>query len=862
MILTSVLEPSLREISGKGSWKTERMAKRDAAFQAYLALYKAGLVNDNLMPKHCEGRSDTAEPIEKRQNLVRISARFNPWIGIAKMWKENLPLYQTKIKFSPQTFGLPRMVVLMPVALPCRLCFKLFWNEETTVAVSLKPSKSSLISTSIETAKDVSYLLLSSVFSGRMPTNRTDFPVLFLPELPSTLSSLKTWLASVKGKVMAQELAEIHDPDTFPQLGLVRTIGECTRPFMIESISWMVPIDEKKADKENEEEPTAGSEEQEQQRELHLQGTTLPKRTDFLHPVAGDAKGSLHHTAKQCIVARSCSIDRLPAMYARFALLIPSVIHKIEILLVAEKLARTILAPVGFDDLTLVMTAISASVAREETNYQRLEFLGDSVLKFRASLHLLAMNPLWHEGLLSFSKDRIVSNGRLSRAALDLGLDAYILTEAFTGLKWRPSYISDLLESESNSSSTNRELSTKVLADVVEALVGASYVDGGMEKTLKCLKVFLPEVEWKTVAEEVNQLYDAVPAPDDRTPLAILPEIETLIGYTFTKKVLLVESLTHPSTQDRTVSYQRLEFLGDSILDHMVVRELFFHNRHSAGRELPHYDMHLMRTALVNKDFLAFLCMDSISMDKTREEPTEQGQAHISTIKKTAKVHLWQYMRHSASWDIVTAQHAAHGRYEELRDAIRDALHHSRKYPWALLTRLEAGKFFSDLVESLLGAIFVDSRGSLDECRSFLERIGLMAYMRRILNEKIVLYHPKGRLGLVAQSKRVQYDTKAKVVPLTTTSATDNNSVSAAEGEGTVTCRWVCSVRVGEEDIVQIDDGVSAFEAETRAADAAVEILIKRGNNSSNNNNDNTTAVKEKEQDEKIIDGQTDRLTD
>ncbi len=78
----------------------------------------------------------------------------------------------------------------------------------------------------------------------------------------------------------------------------------------------------------------------------------------------------------------------------------------------------------------------------------------------------MATYPLWHEGYLSAKKDRIVSNSRLSRAAIEAGLDSFIITKAFTGHKWRPIYIEDILEVDSNSD--RRELSTKILADVVE----------------------------------------------------------------------------------------------------------------------------------------------------------------------------------------------------------------------------------------------------------------------------------------------------------------------------------------------------------------------------------------------------------
>jgi dsRNA-specific ribonuclease len=81
-------------------------------------------------------------------------------------------------------------------------------------------------------------------------------------------------------------------------------------------------------------------------------------------------------------------------------------------------------------------------------------------------VQLIATYPLWHEGYLSAKKDRLISNSRLSRAAIEAGLDSFIVTKPFTGNKWRPIYIEDILET--NSDTSRRELSTKVLADVVE----------------------------------------------------------------------------------------------------------------------------------------------------------------------------------------------------------------------------------------------------------------------------------------------------------------------------------------------------------------------------------------------------------
>lgn len=797
MILPSFLDPSLREAKAKSSWVTEKMAKRDAAYQAYLSLYKAGLVNDNLMPIHCEKYMDDAEPTEKQVKLVQISPCFDPWVEIAHMRRSNLPLFQTRIEFSSDVLVLPQMLILLPKPLPCELTFDLFWNEETTITVCLRPVKDGCLDVEAHHAAEFSYILLSSVFQRRMTPDRSDLVTLFWPKLEPSLANVETWLSSITGTFMAEEIMDIHNLEMLQQLGLARNIEYGRRPFAIEKTLYKVTVDDDFVSGDG----TAQSRE-----ELHLQGTKIPKRTDFLHPVAGDAKSRLHHTAKQCVAARSCAINRLPATYSRFALFVPSITHKIEILFVAEKLSQTILAPVGFENLHLVVTAISASSAREATDYQQFEFLGDSLLKFHTSVHLTAMNPIWHEGLLSCAKDKIVSNTRLSKAALDLGLDAYILTKAFTGIKWRPSYVSDLCEPHSRMGN-KRELSSKVLADVVEAIIGAAYLDGGIEKSSRCLPIFLQEVEWISMDGAIEKLYQRVPTPNDLVCPSVLPQIEALLGYTFSKRILLVEALTHPCSKDHTVSYQRLEFLGDSVLDHLVVQELF-----KSPREKSHQDMHLMRTTLVNADLLAFLCMN-LYLEEDREDPVEQGQAHLSTIRTTRKVYLWQFMRHSASWEITTAQQQALRRYEDLCDEIHEALAHSAMHPWALLSRLEAGKFFSDLIESILGAIFIDSHGSLDTCRQFLHRIGFMSYMRRVVNEEVELLHPRNRLQHAAGSAKVDFNTRAERVQ---------------NGAGESKLQWTCSVRVGDEDIIEVGDGLNRVEIETKAAAVAAAILEAR----------------------------------
>jgi len=222
-----------------------------------------------------------------------------------------------------------------------------------------------------------------------------------------------------------------------------------------------------------------------------------------------------------------------------------------------------------------------------------------------------------------------------------------------------------------------------------------------------------------------------------------------------------------------------------------------------APNTFAHHKMHLMRSALVNADFLGFLCMNT-STPVLRGEPAEDTYGKATASMTTQTVYLWQFMRHSASQEIAEAQQATLKRYEELRDEIYQALEHSFTFPWTLLSRLDAPKFFSDLIESVLGGIFVDSHGSLEACKGFLERIGLMRCLRRVLAGKINLMHPKERLGVVAGSLKVRYETRL------------------VEGS------YVCQVHVGDEEVVQVGDGVSRIEVETKGAEAALAVLDSR----------------------------------
>jgi len=108
---------------------------------------------------------------------------------------------------------------------------------------------------------------------------------------------------------------------------------------------------------------------------------------------------------------------------------------------------------------------------------QQLEFLGDAVLGLTASEWLVRRFPQRSEGYLSKLKARLVSEAHLAEVARKLGLGEYLFLgrgEHISGGRDKPA----------------------VLADALEALIGAVYLDGGLEAARRVVERWVvPEAE-------------------------------------------------------------------------------------------------------------------------------------------------------------------------------------------------------------------------------------------------------------------------------------------------------------------------------------------------------------------------------
>ena len=138
-------------------------------------------------------------------------------------------------------------------------------------------------------------------------------------------------------------------------------------------------------------------------------------------------------------------------------------------------------------------------------DYERLEFLGDAVLELITSEALLTRYPKKHEGELSKLRSSIVCEYCLAQCARELHYPDYV-------------YLS---KGERQTGGANRD---SLLCDLFESVLGAIYLDGGLEPAKRYVERFLlSDIENKRL------FYDAKTHLQELVQKAELGEIQYIL---------------------------------------------------------------------------------------------------------------------------------------------------------------------------------------------------------------------------------------------------------------------------------------------------------------------------------------------
>ena len=119
---------------------------------------------------------------------------------------------------------------------------------------------------------------------------------------------------------------------------------------------------------------------------------------------------------------------------------------------------------IKFKNLNYLKKSITHKSYDSLKNYEKLEFLGDRILGFVISKKLIELYPNLKEGMLDKKLASLVNKNQCLEVAKNIGLEKFLLI---------------------GNKKTNAKVENKILADSIEALIGAIYYDKGFEVTEK-----------------------------------------------------------------------------------------------------------------------------------------------------------------------------------------------------------------------------------------------------------------------------------------------------------------------------------------------------------------------------------------
>tara|TARA_B100002052_G_scaffold287797_1_gene303132 strand:+ start:120 stop:779 length:660 start_codon:yes stop_codon:yes gene_type:complete len=115
---------------------------------------------------------------------------------------------------------------------------------------------------------------------------------------------------------------------------------------------------------------------------------------------------------------------------------------------------------IKFKNLNYLKNSITHKSYDQSNNYEKLEFLGDRILGFVISKKLIELYPDQKEGMLDKKLASLVNKNKCLEVAKIIGLEKFILL---------------------GNKNSKSKVENKILADSIEALIGAIYYDKGFD---------------------------------------------------------------------------------------------------------------------------------------------------------------------------------------------------------------------------------------------------------------------------------------------------------------------------------------------------------------------------------------------
>lgn len=361
-----------RQYKSASVWQSEKNATRDAAFQAYMALNDAGLLNENLLPF----KADEIPGIDTRVPEVAVEPMMKPWHQVAPAWRETGDKWLYSLTFSEEDgHVIGEYEILLPVQLNQPLPLDLFLDRGHKLELRFSEGRP-VPHSQVAALPDNTSTLLALHFCHRWPKTELHHE--------GREHVVRIWAKN--GSLSMDQIGAVgfepFDEDVKNGQYLIRDKTDSPYTYM-DIIESKPPA--------NIVQNTFYGYEAAPEKGPYLVLKKWTRRTDFLHPLQGNPEKEQPSSRPYARVypMEWAMVDTVPTTHAMFGMMIPTIIHELGVMLMAKELATTVLEPVGISDWGLVREAICAPSANEPMNYERLEFLGDSILKLCTCIQAL-----------------------------------------------------------------------------------------------------------------------------------------------------------------------------------------------------------------------------------------------------------------------------------------------------------------------------------------------------------------------------------------------------------------------------------------------------------------------------------------
>ena len=342
-------------------------------------------------------------------------------------------------------------------------------------------------------------------------------------------------------------------------------------------------------------------------------------------------------------------------------------------------------------NLQSLKQALTSSAVDPTCNYEPLNTLGDSIIKFLTTLDLYLQDPNSSEGQMTKSRCGIVSNKNLTEISRKLEFEYYIKTSSIPVSHFRPAYYFHLAGKD-ETFDVELKISDGILTDVFKALVGSFYISEGLiasaqflkntsilsDKSWIQLKKYLNAKEIRNISKldidfYIQKSYKIKELYKKPSTMKMLSNgldtsydqyyyIKNSISYSFANRKLLERAFISKTVSN--YNYEILEFLGDSALDLIILCNIYSCGNFNSN------ELSQIKTLLVcNQN----LCCISLVTGMSRFLQTEEDDETLIMELKADEM-----------------------------DIVKDRLF-----------TLKIPKRFGDLFEALIGAVLLDS-GSIE----------------------------------------------------------------------------------------------------------------------------------------------------